>query len=58
VRFRVYRAPDHLARYLADLRQRNRELETRVEGLADAARELQPRPPSRDLEVVPASADD
>ena len=58
VRFRVYRVPDHLARYLAGLRERNRELETRVEGLADAARELQPRPPSKDLEVTPASADD
>ena len=58
LRFRVYRAEDHLARYLAGLRERNRELAARVEGLVGEARELQPARPTRDLEVVPASADD
>jgi hypothetical protein len=56
MRFRVYRVEDHLPRYLADLRERNRELQTRMDGLVDEARELLAEPPRRDLEVVPASS--
>jgi hypothetical protein len=58
LRFRVYRADDHLARYLAGLRERNRELEMRDRGLVEETRELIPAAPKRRLEVVPAAADD
>ena len=58
LRFRVYRVEDHLARYLAGLRERNRALESRARGLVEQTRELIPAAPKRRLEVAPASIDD
>jgi len=70
LRFRVYSAGGYLSRYLAGLRDRNRALEERVDGLADEARELwSPLPVpgdkrgrgkgrERGVVVAPASADD
>lgn len=58
LRFRVYHARDHLARYLAGLREGNRELAERVESLTDEARQLRPAPARKALEVGPAAPAD
>jgi hypothetical protein len=51
-RFRIYSAPRHLQRYLAELRETNRGLEVRVEELV---KQVRPRREGlrRSLEVVP-----
>ena len=52
-RFRVYAAPAQLERWLAELRERNLELEAQARDLDDAAREKIERVRGRNLAVVP-----
>ena len=52
-RFRVYAAPAQLERWLAELRERNSELEVRAEALSEAAQTAARRTRERALEVLP-----
>jgi hypothetical protein len=52
-RFRVYSAPAQLERWLAELRERNLELEARAQDLDETAREKLARARERKLDVVP-----
>jgi hypothetical protein len=55
-RFRVYSAPNALERFLADLRQQNRELALRAQTLDQAARDALAASRARSLEVEAAPA--
>ena len=50
-RFRSYSAPDHLERFLADLRESNQELERRSEALIEEIRSERPPGVQRSLDV-------
>ncbi len=52
-RFRIYAAPRQLERWLAELRERNSELEVRAETLAVETPERRARARGRDLELNP-----
>jgi hypothetical protein len=52
----VYVAPRQLERFLAQLRERNLELEAHAQDLDEAAREKSDRPRRRDLELAPEAA--
>ncbi len=55
-RFRVYAAPAQRERWLAELRERNLELEAHAQDLDGAAREKVERARERDLDVAPEAA--